>query len=150
MVKNPPETWETWVRSLGWEDPLEKGMAIHPSILPGVFHGQRSLVATAHGVQKSQTWPSNFHFHWHYLSQKNGSLTLSVAGNDICDSIKSFLFPSLLPLTGRWTTLWNAFAKQAVGSPSLFSISNMSSPIISLLQILCKRNMLSSFYSCYY
>ena len=25
--------WETWVRSLGWEDPLEKGMAIHSSIL---------------------------------------------------------------------------------------------------------------------
>ena len=25
LVKNPPEMWETWVRSLGWEDPLEKG-----------------------------------------------------------------------------------------------------------------------------
>ena len=25
MVKNPPATWETWVQSLGWEDPLEKG-----------------------------------------------------------------------------------------------------------------------------
>ena len=32
-VKNPPVTWETWVRSLGWEDPLEKGMATHFSIL---------------------------------------------------------------------------------------------------------------------
>ena len=28
MVKNLPATWETWVRSLGWEDPLEKGKAI--------------------------------------------------------------------------------------------------------------------------
>ena len=27
MVKNPPAVWETWVRSLGWEDPLEKGKA---------------------------------------------------------------------------------------------------------------------------
>ena len=37
---------ETRVRSLGWEDPLEKGMATHCSILvflPGEFHGQRSL-----------------------------------------------------------------------------------------------------------
>ena len=34
-VKNPPAMWETWVRSLGWEDPLEKGMATHSSILAG-------------------------------------------------------------------------------------------------------------------
>ena len=33
LVKNPPETWETWVRSLGWEDPLEKGKATHSGIL---------------------------------------------------------------------------------------------------------------------
>ena len=33
MVKNPPAVQETWVQSLGWEDPLEKGTATHPSIL---------------------------------------------------------------------------------------------------------------------
>ena len=33
MVKNPPAMWETWVRSLGWEDPLEEGLATHSSIL---------------------------------------------------------------------------------------------------------------------
>ena len=33
MVKNPPAMWETWVRSLGQEDLLEKGMATHSSIL---------------------------------------------------------------------------------------------------------------------
>ena len=33
MVKNLPEIWEIWVRSLGWEDPLEKEMATHSSIL---------------------------------------------------------------------------------------------------------------------
>ena len=33
MVKNPPAMWETWVRSLCWEDPLEEGMATHSSIL---------------------------------------------------------------------------------------------------------------------
>ena len=32
-VKNPPKMQETWVRSLGWEDPLETGMATHSSIL---------------------------------------------------------------------------------------------------------------------
>ena len=35
--------WETWVRSLGRENPLEKGMTTHFSILVGEFHGQRSL-----------------------------------------------------------------------------------------------------------
>ena len=33
MVKNPPAMQETWIWSLGWEDPLEEGMASHPSIL---------------------------------------------------------------------------------------------------------------------
>ena len=33
MVKNPPAMQETWVQSLGWEDPLEKEMATHSSIL---------------------------------------------------------------------------------------------------------------------
>ena len=33
MVKNLPAMWETWVRSLGWEDPLDEGMAVPSSIL---------------------------------------------------------------------------------------------------------------------
>ena len=33
MVKNLPAMWETWVSSLSWEDPLEKGKATHSSIL---------------------------------------------------------------------------------------------------------------------
>ena len=33
LVKNPPPMWETWVRSLGWDDALEKGKATHFSIL---------------------------------------------------------------------------------------------------------------------
>ena len=33
LVKNPPAMWETWVESLGWEDPLEKGKATHSSNL---------------------------------------------------------------------------------------------------------------------
>ena len=33
LVKNPPAMWETWDRSLGWKDPLEKGTATHSCIL---------------------------------------------------------------------------------------------------------------------
>ena len=43
-LKNLPAMWETWVPSLGWDDPLEEGMATHSSILG---------LATAHGVAKS-------------------------------------------------------------------------------------------------
>ena len=42
-VKNLPAMQETRVQSLSQEDPLEKGMAIHSSILPGKSHGQKSL-----------------------------------------------------------------------------------------------------------
>ena len=43
-VKNLPAMQETGVQFLGWEDPLEKEMAIQSSVLPGESHGQRSLV----------------------------------------------------------------------------------------------------------
>ena len=43
-VKRLPTMQETQVRSLGWDDPLEKEMAPHSSILAGESHGQRSLV----------------------------------------------------------------------------------------------------------
>ena len=39
MVKNPPAMWEIWVRSLGWEDPLEKGKATYFVFWLGEFHG---------------------------------------------------------------------------------------------------------------
>ena len=43
MIKNLPTVQETWVRFLGWEDPLEKGMPLTPVSLLGESHGQRSL-----------------------------------------------------------------------------------------------------------
>ena len=56
MVKNPPPTRETWVRSLSKEDPLEKGMAIHSSILAWRIPMDRGAWwAIVHGVTKNQT-----------------------------------------------------------------------------------------------
>ena len=43
MVKNLPAMKETWVQSLGWEDPLEKEWQTTPVFLPRESHGQRSL-----------------------------------------------------------------------------------------------------------
>ena len=38
LVKNPPTMWETWVQSLGWEDPLEKGRATPSVFWPRELH----------------------------------------------------------------------------------------------------------------
>ena len=43
-VKSLPALQETWVQSLGWEDPLDKGMQPTPVFLPGGSHGQKNLV----------------------------------------------------------------------------------------------------------
>ena len=56
MVKNWPSMQETWVRSLGWEDALEEGMATHSSILSWRFPTNRGAwQATVHRVAKSWT-----------------------------------------------------------------------------------------------
>ena len=55
-IKNLPAMQETWVRFLGQEDPLEKGMATHSSVLPGDFMDREAWWATVHGVPKIQTW----------------------------------------------------------------------------------------------
>ena len=54
LVKNLPEMQETWVRSLGWENPVEKGKVTHSSIL-------------AWRIAKSRTRLSDFHFYFHRL-----------------------------------------------------------------------------------
>ena len=54
MVKNLPAMRETWVKSVGWEDPLEEGMATHASILAWRIPLYRGgWQATVHGVIKS-------------------------------------------------------------------------------------------------
>ena len=55
MVKNLPAMQETQVQSLGQEDPLEKGMATHSSILAWRIPGERSLTGYSPRVTKSQT-----------------------------------------------------------------------------------------------
>ena len=55
-VKNLPAMWETWVQSLGWEDPLEEGMSTNSRVLAWrILMVKGTLQATVHGVAKSQT-----------------------------------------------------------------------------------------------
>ena len=59
-VKNLPAMGETWARALGWEDPLEKGMATHSSIL--AWRIPWTVESTGSQTVKIQL--SNFHFHF--------------------------------------------------------------------------------------
>ena len=68
-VKNPPAMRETWVRSLGWEDPLKTGMATHSSLLAGRIPwpeepgaGGKAGAATIHRGLKEFNRLSDFHF----------------------------------------------------------------------------------------
>ena len=66
MVKSLPAVWETQVRSLGLEDPLEKGMATHWSILSWRISMDRGAwQAAVYGVTKSWTRLSDSHTHTH-------------------------------------------------------------------------------------
>ena len=71
MVKNPPAMRETWVRSLGWEDPLEKGKATHSSILAWRIPWTTVL------IRKRWTQLSDFHL-VHIQTKKICSLIILV------------------------------------------------------------------------
>ena len=56
------ETQETPIQPLGWEDPLEEGMATTPAFLPGKFQGQRSLAALSpQDLKESDTTEATGH-----------------------------------------------------------------------------------------
>ena len=61
-VKNLPAMWETWVQSLGWEDPLEEGMATYSSILAWRSPWTEEPDRLVHGVAKSQTQLGDFQY----------------------------------------------------------------------------------------
>ena len=63
MVKNLPALRESWVQSLGQEDPQEKGMVPTPLFMPGEFHGQRNLAGySAWGCKESDMANTSLHF----------------------------------------------------------------------------------------
>ena len=68
LVKNLPAMWETWVQSLDWEDPLEKGMATH-SRISGL---ENSMDCIVHGLQRVRddwaTFPFTYRHWWNVSS----------------------------------------------------------------------------------
>ena len=92
LVKNPPAMRETWIWSLGWEDPLEKGKATHSSILAWRIPWTEST-----GLQRVRhtEWLS-LHFRYGdswFLGNRNG-----------CQFLSIFLLP--------WAKMWCLGLKQ--------------------------------------
>ena len=82
MVKNPPAMRETWVQSLSWEDPPEKGKATHSCILAWRIPMDRGAWrATVHGVIKTRTQLSDFHTKFR-LQPQNVQMLLSNMWDD--------------------------------------------------------------------
>ena len=67
MVKRLPTVREMWVRSLGWEDPLEKEMATHYSALAWKSHGRRSVIGYCPWGCRESDMTEPFHFHFPFL-----------------------------------------------------------------------------------
>ena len=88
LVKNPPAMLETWVWSRGWEDPLEKGKA--------QYSGRENCMdCIVHGVAKSRTWLSDFHFS--SFAGTWSSLPTKVR------LVKAMVFPVVMYGCGSWT-----------------------------------------------
>ena len=67
MINNPLAMQETWVPSLGQEDPLQKRMATSLVFLPGEFHGLRSLVGYSPWGSKELNTTVQLTLHFHYV-----------------------------------------------------------------------------------
>ena len=62
LVKNPPAMWETWVWTLGWEDPQRRERLPTPVFWPGEFHGLHS--PWGHRELNTTEWLSLSTFYW--------------------------------------------------------------------------------------
>ena len=91
LVKNLPAMQDTWVRSLGWEDPLEKGMAGYPLQYSGL---ENSTDVIVHGVTKSWTeWlsPCTKQIHQHHFYNSICSLHVSVSHSVIFQTFPLYI-----------------------------------------------------------
>ena len=101
MVKNPPAMWETWVWSLGLEDPLEKGLAIHSSILAWRIPWTKEPGRLqAMGLQRvGHNWVTFAHSLAGMWNEYNCALVWTFFGIALLwDWDENWLFPVLWPL----------------------------------------------------
>ena len=111
MVKHLPAMWETWVRSLGWENPLEKEMATHSSILAWKIPWMEEPLGLQFMGSQSQTWLSvNF--------------TILSFGN-LTNDLRTFLTPSFP--WGRWVPLTSSWVSRTSASSNKLTLTGFQS-----------------------
>ena len=104
MVKNLPAMWETQIRSLSWEDPLEEGMATHSSILAWrILMDRGAWRARVHGIAKSWTRLST-HTHTHTHTHAHTHNLIKFLGEHLFSCI--YLSPRFLFITIFELGLW--------------------------------------------
>ena len=104
MVKNLPAMWETWVPTLGREDPLEKRTATHSGTLAGESHGQRDLAdysPWSHKESDTTEWLNTHTQSTGGVCSMLGSKPSSQKVYKLGDFWKYFLYRILLPLCKR-------------------------------------------------
>ena len=108
LVKNSPAMRESRVWSLGWEDPLEKGIATHSSIRAWRIPTDRGICP----LTKSQTWLSDFHFHC--FSQ--GKCRYGEKANNI---LILLFMTTILTSRSSWKDLWDTLLLPTPTSPEV-------------------------------
>ena len=115
LVKNPPAMLETWVQSLGWEDPLEKGTATHSSILAWrIPRTKEPGGLQAMGLQRVAR-PHDFHFHFKLTCSSTGKESACNAGD-----------PGSILGSGR-------FAGEGIGYPLQYSWASFVAQLVKNL-----------------
>ena len=107
LVKNLLAMWETWVRSQGWENPLEKEKATHSSILVWRIPWTVYIV---HGVAESQIWLSNFHFPAHTKKISMVSTNTSSFWTKVVCWLLGVTLPTNLWSLVNWASMWTGWA----------------------------------------
>ena len=123
-VKDLPAMQETWVWFLGWEDPLEEGMALQYSCLENPMD-RGDWWAIEHGVAKSRTWPSTWA---HTCISLLSAITLCLRNNIFVSVTQYFISGTCLVM--QWLKL---SAHKAGGLSSI--LSQGSRPHMPLLRL---------------
>ena len=115
MVKNSPAMWETWVQSLGWEDPLEEGMATHSSILAWRIPRDRGARLQSMGLQRVRhNWATKHTYTYAYAYTHTHTHThtnrMAVShGNSVFNFLRNYLqncFQDSVPFSILTRSAW--------------------------------------------
>ena len=123
--------WETWVRSLGWEDPWRRKCQPTPVLLPGKSHGRRSLVGYSPWGCKELDTTERLHFYFSHLKSKNIGCYCLVTKLCLilCDSMNCVAHQAPLSMRFPRQEYWSGLPSSPPGNLPYPGIEHMSPPL---------------------